>query len=763
MLGRKFFNSCMKPSHRLSDAARWLSGVGRNRSGAGGFRLMLLLLAALLFVPVQAPLHSQVTMGTHPSEYDEAQRMDQYFVEKRRNQAREQQEKFRKRIAIPDAVADDVPTLAAIEAAQELKSAPRAEASPFWLQWLVLSVVFVLGGILFVLRLFPDAVENLKDRFAPWDALGGGSGSELSDVRVESQAFADFMAAFRTGPAPRSDDAPALPPVEEFLANWPRLLADLRQQLQLAAQAADPSTRRRFLHDLGRELCRLKGETGLPELLPVWQMICTLEGLIRQLADKVNDVTPSTLRTVGGAVDLLAQLCQPGLDAQLLTRRPVRLLAVDDDPISRHAIAFALKRALHAPDLASEGDAGLALAQAHAYDVIFLDVEMPGMDGFELCTQIHKTALNRNTPVVFVTGQNDFDARVQSTLSGGCDLIAKPFLTFELAVKALTLTMQSRLQQGKVTGKVPEPVPVLDAETVGAQAAVPIMEAPAPTFTPADAAGAPLPPALVETDAAVLPPFTSLAELAPAAARDVEEIATEFLTRAPEHLGWVNELLQSALQVTDETAWLPILSDVYLRLHSFTPDQKFARSHPAMQLSSALEKLLRKLLQSPTPPSKATMLTVTSAVELLRELCATASPQVNPAAPLHLLVVDDDPVARRALTGALQTTFEKPVCAENGETALALAAEQMFDAIFLDVQMPGMDGIEVFARLRSEGRNIETPIVFICGRSDLGTVAELNVRGDCDIVAKPFLAAELLVKSLTLMLRRQQERSGSIS
>src|SRR2546426_5710002 len=47
-------------------------------------------------------------------------------------------------------------------------------------------------------------------------------------------------------------------------------------------------------------------------------------------------------------------------------------------------------------------------------EVVFLDVQMPGMDGFELCSKIRETQLNRSTPVVFVTGMNDFQSRANS-------------------------------------------------------------------------------------------------------------------------------------------------------------------------------------------------------------------------------------------------------------------------------------------------------------------------------------------------------------
>ena len=78
------------------------------------------------------------------------------------------------------------------------------------------------------------------------------------------------------------------------------------------------------------------------------------------------------------------------------------------------------------------------------YDVIFLDVQMPGMTGFELCTKLRAMPLHAKTPVVFVTAMTDFQSRARSTLSGGNDLIGKPFLLMELAVKALSYVLRAK-------------------------------------------------------------------------------------------------------------------------------------------------------------------------------------------------------------------------------------------------------------------------------------------------------------------------------
>ena len=129
----------------------------------------------------------------------------------------------------------------------------------------------------------------------------------------------------------------------------------------------------------------------------------------------------------------------------MIINPPISVLAVDDDPLCLRALKFALEKAELTPDLAEDGEKAVALAANKAYDVVFMDIQMPGIDGLEACAQIHKLKRNEETPVVFVTVRSDFQTRAQSALKGGADLMAKPFLMFEIMVKALTLTMRKRL------------------------------------------------------------------------------------------------------------------------------------------------------------------------------------------------------------------------------------------------------------------------------------------------------------------------------
>ncbi len=79
--------------------------------------------------------------------------------------------------------------------------------------------------------------------------------------------------------------------------------------------------------------------------------------------------------------------------------------------------------------------------------MIFLDVLMPGIDGFTTCKRMRETGLNRGTPVVFVTSHDDTEARSQAADSGGCGFIPKPVLASQITLTALTFILRARLNE----------------------------------------------------------------------------------------------------------------------------------------------------------------------------------------------------------------------------------------------------------------------------------------------------------------------------
>jgi CheY-like chemotaxis protein len=128
---------------------------------------------------------------------------------------------------------------------------------------------------------------------------------------------------------------------------------------------------------------------------------------------------------------------------------PAEVLVVDDEAISRRAITFALEKANLKSMSVEDPLKALDLLSQKKFDLVFLDVDMPNMNGFELCSKIRTLPSYAKTPVVFVTGLNDLENRANSSMSGGNDFIAKPFLFIELTVKALVHVLRSRLNPPK--------------------------------------------------------------------------------------------------------------------------------------------------------------------------------------------------------------------------------------------------------------------------------------------------------------------------
>jgi len=235
---------------------------------------------------------------------------------------------------------------------------------------------------------------------------------------------------------------------KSFIDNVPATLADLRTSLQSLVKAENEAARLEAIHALYRRVHALGGNAGIVEMVQVAHMASALEALLKELHEKPKNINSSTLRTVAAGVDFLGFLFQHGLQPSL-ELPAAKILVVDDEEISRRAIIYSLEKAqLQSVNVESAELAYKLLVQS-PFELIFLDVDMPGMSGFELCTKLRALPAYKQTPVVFVTALSDFDHRTSSTMAGGNDFIAKPFLFIELTVKALIHVLRGKLKPVK--------------------------------------------------------------------------------------------------------------------------------------------------------------------------------------------------------------------------------------------------------------------------------------------------------------------------
>jgi putative two-component system response regulator len=121
------------------------------------------------------------------------------------------------------------------------------------------------------------------------------------------------------------------------------------------------------------------------------------------------------------------------------------VLAVDDDPGALSALADALGTLGFEVVQAASGAAALELARERQPDVVLLDVQMPGMDGFEVCRRLKTNPDLLLVPVVFLTGHGSRRARLEGLEAGATDFLNKPCDLVELEVRVRNLVNFRRL------------------------------------------------------------------------------------------------------------------------------------------------------------------------------------------------------------------------------------------------------------------------------------------------------------------------------
>lgn len=233
---------------------------------------------------------------------------------------------------------------------------------------------------------------------------------------------------------------------KQFVASLPATLVILRNGLQNLIKADDEVARLKHIYELYRRIHALNGNAAIAGLVTIAQMSAALEALLKELYEKPKNINPSTLRTIAAAVDFLGVLFERGADPARQELPPANILVVDDEAISRRAIVYALEKAQLQSVNVEEPNAAYKLLSDNPFDLVFLDVDMPGMTGYELCAKLRLLPDHKKTPVVFVTVLSDFDNRTSSMMAGGNDFIAKPFLFIELTVKALIHVLRGKLQ-----------------------------------------------------------------------------------------------------------------------------------------------------------------------------------------------------------------------------------------------------------------------------------------------------------------------------
>ena len=127
-----------------------------------------------------------------------------------------------------------------------------------------------------------------------------------------------------------------------------------------------------------------------------------------------------------------------------MARKP-RILIVEDEAAIRHGLVDVFVYHGYEVDTADNGDDGLRLAQGGRFDMILLDVMLPGIDGFEICNRIRKQ--DRQQPIIMLTAKSGDEDIVQGLTLGADDYVAKPFSVTQLVLRVQAVLRRSGLDE----------------------------------------------------------------------------------------------------------------------------------------------------------------------------------------------------------------------------------------------------------------------------------------------------------------------------
>jgi len=123
---------------------------------------------------------------------------------------------------------------------------------------------------------------------------------------------------------------------------------------------------------------------------------------------------------------------------------PRKILVVDDEPLIVKGLKYSLQQDGYAVETADEGGTALAMIREGDYDLVLLDLMLPGIDGLTICQQVREFS---DVPIIMVTAKSDDMDKIMGLEYGADDYIAKPFNILEVKARVKSVMRRTRSQQ----------------------------------------------------------------------------------------------------------------------------------------------------------------------------------------------------------------------------------------------------------------------------------------------------------------------------
>lgn len=446
-----------------------------------------------------------------------------------------------------------------------------------------------------------------------------------------------------------------------------------------------------------------------------------------------------------------------------------KILIVEDDQLVASAYRKRFGEAGYTVDWAPDGLEGIKMVGAIKPDVVLLDLLMPRLDGIEVLKYIRTHPDLKNLPVV-VFSNSYMTNLVESAWRNGADqCLMKASTTPAQLFDAVDKAMQKAAARSAAGSAAAVPVAQITplAKPMGGLApALPAQSLPTPPSRPVTApfsppimplgSKVPAPASGFGTTmtsrtaaAAPMPGASAMPQVDPEFQAQIRQL---FLSSAPAKLSSVGEAAAAFVQDQGSSMQLPLLADLFRRVHSLTGNAAVAGCTAIAHFASTFEAFLQELQQKPKFINASTIRTVTRSVETIEGLFKISQAGGNDGGKhASVLVVTADVMSSQTIGMALEKANLESTIANDPAQAVALAGAGTFSAVVMTVNFPGLSGFELCAQMQMQGTFGRTPVLFISDLKDFDAHSNPEVVGENDIMASPYLLIELSLKALTLV------------
>jgi DNA-binding response OmpR family regulator len=410
-----------------------------------------------------------------------------------------------------------------------------------------------------------------------------------------------------------------------------------------------------------------------------------------------------------------------------------KLLIIEDDPIIAHIYRSKFEKEGYEVEVATDGQAGFYRLYEVAFHAVILDLMLPQINGLEILRKIRAQRGFDRLPVVVLTNAYLSQMALDASRAGASHVFYKATTSAQEIINAINrllfLPMASTPSAGQTDSNV------------------------APPSVP------PASPAMAETPAQPEPPTSALSPWSFVDTSSENSILDGFMQMAPITIGTLRRLLQNITKSDSQEARLQFVRELFQRVHSIATNANLAGLHALPLVGSVFEAFLQELCSNPSELNASTIQTTAKTIDFLSQLL-DKGPAADPTDPpqAYILAVDDDPISLRAVTTAVERAGLRALGVDDPHVALKLLECTPFDMVISDVDMPGMNGFELCAKLRTLPTHKNTPVIFVTALADFDSRALSVISGGNDLIAKPVMLMELAVKVVVFVTRASIQR-----